>query len=238
MVGPDDPVIARMQALIRRWETAANPQAIFLSCYRMMTSNMLAAIDRREFQDPAWVDVLLRHFADYYFVALEAYEQEPPEAPPVWQLAHDTTQDSKTLPIQNLLLGVNAHINYDLVLTLVDLLRSEWADLSAEQRAARYNDYCHVNAIIAGTIDEVQDQVLEPAMPAMELIDKLLGPFDELMISRLINQWRETVWQHACRLLEATADHERDQLLQQVEEEALELGRLISWENSRRSGLK
>ncbi len=223
----EDPVVARMQALIHRWETAANPQAVFLSCYRMMTSNMLAAIEQGEFQDSVWVDVLLRHFADYYFVGLEAYEQDPHKAPPVWQLAHETTNNPHALPLQNLLLGVNAHINYDLVLTLVDLLKPEWDDLSAEQRTARYSDYCHVNAIIAETIDEVQDQVLEPAMPAMDLVDRLLGPLDELLISRLINQWRETVWQHACRLLEASAEDERAVLLGQVEEHALDLGKLI-----------
>lgn len=234
----EKPVVTRMQGLIHNWEAAANPQAVFLSCYRLMTSNMLAAIERQEFQDSAWVDELLHHFAEYYFMALEAYEQDPPEAPLVWQLAHDTTQDPKTLPIQNLMLGVNAHINYDLVLTLVDLLGPEWDDLSDELRAARYKDYCHVNAIIAGTIDQVQDQVLEPAMPAMDLVDRLLGPFDEMLISRLINQWRETVWQYACRLLEASTEHERVFLLQQVEQEALEIGRLICRENSRRSGLK
>jgi hypothetical protein len=66
-----------------------------------------------------------------------------------------------------LLLGVNAHINYDLVLTLVDLLEPEWKQLSAEQCQQRHSDYCHVNEIISLTIDIVQDDVLERSIPTI-----------------------------------------------------------------------
>src|SRR4030065_45099 len=104
-----------MQTRIRQWEEASDQRAIFLTCYLMMTRNMLSAISQHEFNDAAWVDQLLHRFAEYYFVALEAYEQDPAAAPSVWRLAHNTTQDPSALALQNLLLGVNAHINYDLV---------------------------------------------------------------------------------------------------------------------------
>lgn len=233
MTSLDSPAIARMQALIRRWEETSDQRAIFLSCYMMMTRNMLSAIDQHEFKDPVWVDRLLHRFADYYFVALELYERNASAAPSVWQLAHNTTRNPKALPLQNLLLGVNAHINYDLVLTLADLLRPEWVSLSDRQRADRYADHCHVNDVIGRTIDAVQDQVLEPAMPVMDLLDKLLGPIDEILISRLIAQWREAVWQHATRLLEALELDEQTQLIRQVEEEALQLGKIISLTDAR-----
>ena len=220
-------IVDRMQSLISQWETASNPQAVFLRCYQMMTSNMLAAIDQGEFQDPVWVSQLLHHFAHYYFVALEAYEQDPVAPPLVWQVAHDKTRDLQALPLQNLLLGINAHINYDLVFTLVDLLEAEWSNLSAEQRTVRYADYCHVNEVLSRTVDSVQDQVLEPAMPGMSLLDLLMGPLDELLVSRLITAWRETVWQSACRLLDTLADDERASLQWQVEEDAFQVARLV-----------
>jgi hypothetical protein len=61
------------------------------------------------------------------------------------------------------------------------------------------------------------------------IVDKLLGPLDELLVSGLIRQWRETVWQNATNLLEAKHDQERMALLQDVEEEALKLGRRIGF---------
>jgi hypothetical protein len=227
-VTTEAPVMARMQSLINQWEEEQNKQATFLSCYQMMTNNVLAAIEQGEFKDNAWVRELLRRFADYYFVALEAYERDPSAAPRVWQLTHSTAHDPRSLAIENLLLGVNAHINYDLVLALVELLRPEWHQLSDEGRARRYADHGYINEVLARTVDIVQDQVLEPAMPVMALVDTLLGPLDELLISRLIAQWRETVWQYATRLLEADSPKEQAAVIQEVEEETLKLGRLFS----------
>lgn len=227
----DTPIVSRMQSLILQWERDQNPQAFFLRCYQMMTRNMLAAIDNREFQDPAWVHRLLHLFAQYYFGALDAYWQQPSDAPLVWELAHNTALTSQASPLQNLMLGINAHINYDLVLTMVDLLKPEWQALSTAQRASRYADYSLVNEIIARTIDAVQDDVLEPAMPLMRIVDKLMGPCDEYLVSGVLTRWRETVWQNTCQVLDASTEDEQRSLLQQVEKDALRLGRVICFED-------
>jgi hypothetical protein len=160
-------------------------------------------------------------------VALDAYERDRVSAPPVWQLAHDAALEGRDVALQQLLLGVNAHINYDLVLAVADMLGPEWNRLSDTERNVRYVDYCHVNEIIGQTIDAVQDQVLEPAMPSMALVDRLLGNLDERLISRIITGWREAVWENAVRLLEAQDPDARALLLQRVEEDALHLGALI-----------
>ena len=129
--------------------------------------------------------------------------------------------------LQRLLLGVSAHINYDLVLTLVDILDAEWAKLDADGHAARYADYCHVNAIIGQTIDAVQDQVLDPAMPVMELIDVLMGPVDELLVSHVITHWRETVWQSAVALLNTADADARTRIVHGVENHTLTIARRL-----------
>jgi hypothetical protein len=217
-----------MQELIAQWEALADRRATFLTCYMMMTRNMLAAVDRRDFEDPAWVDGLLHRFAGYYFVALESYEQDPAAAPRVWQLAHGATRAPKAFALREMLLGVSAHINYDLVLTLVDVLGPEWDALSESQRSARYADHCRVNEVIGRTIDDIQDQVLERDSRLMSVIDDLLGPVDEALTSRLITRWRETVWRNAVLLLEAREPGDRDRLIREIEQEALRLGKLIA----------
>ena len=145
----------------------------------------------------------------------------------MWQLAHNAAGDPQVSALQKLLLGVNAHINYDLVLTLVDLLHSEWRSQSEAHRISRYRDHCHINDIIGLTIDAVQEQILEPAKPIMKIVDNLLGPVDEIMISRLITHWRETVWLNAAGLLELSDKEEKNKRVKQIEEEALEIGKLI-----------
>jgi hypothetical protein len=195
-------VTRRMTALIRQWEAAADRRAIFLSCYSMMTRNMLGAIHAGDFHDPAWVHNLLARFADYYFGALECAERGCQPAPAPWQVAFDAARDPDVHVVQHLLLGINAHINYDLVLCLDDVLREEWPRLSEQARLARYQDHCHVNDIIAATLDAVQDQVVERYAPWMDAVDRVLGRADEWLVTRLITHWRDEVWQKAVRRVE------------------------------------
>ncbi len=206
------PVIERMESLAQTWDERADRRGFFLRCYALMTGNTLRAIHQGQFHDPAWVERLLHLFADYYFLALDAYEQGDAETPPVWRLAHDAAVERRTQVLQDLLLGINAHINYDLVLTLVDMLEPEWATLSPEQRRQRYEDHCHVNTIIAATIDCVQDQVVTPDNWWLGMVDRVLGPLDEHAAARLIRHWREDVWQQAMRMLAATDPEERADL--------------------------
>jgi len=227
----DPRVISQMQSLIQQWEQTSDDKVLFLRCYLMMTNNVLTAINQQEFNDPAWVNKVLDHFADYYFVALQEYERDPASAPMVWQLAHNAARDPKITPLQKMLVGINAHVSYDLVLNLVDLLRPEWNNLSEEQRTSRYADHCRINEVIGRTVDTVQDQVLEPAMPIMDIIDKLLGPIDELLLSRLIAHWRETVWHNVSRLLDLSGTQEQAQLILQIEQAALKTNEIICLRN-------
>ncbi len=215
------PLIAQMQTVTHRWEEAADQRSIFLTCYTMMTANMLAAVESHEFDDPVWVDHLINHFAGYYFDALAAYDEDPARSPRVWQLAHNTSRESQVWAVQKLLLGVNAHINYDLVLTLDEMLGPEWGSLTDAQRASRSRDYLRVNNVIGRTIDAVQDEVLAESMPIMRTIDRLMGPGDEIILSRLLIRWRGRVWAYAVELVEAADLAAREAVIRRMEEEAM-----------------
>ena len=217
-------VLTRMSTLVNQWEAARDRRAIFLSCYRLMTRNMLDAIEAGRFQDGVWVSRLLERFADYYFAALDRFDQEEASAPPVWKLAFDATRDENVMTLQHLLLGVNAHINHDLVFSLYDLLEAEWAVASPEQREQRHADHEMVNRIIGETTDAVQDQVVEQFSPWVEIVDKMLGPVDEWLTSQLLSPWREEVWDNAVHYLEAATSEEREALRQHVEQHAMRLG--------------
>jgi Family of unknown function (DUF5995) len=221
------PILVRMQLQVQQWEDARDNRALFLRCYSLMTGNMLSALTRSEFDDHDWVNTLLHHFAGYYFTALDAYERDPVSAPAVWQQAFGAARDSAINPLQKVLLGINAHINYDLVLALADVLEPDWTAQPEPQRAIRYADHCRVNAVIGSTIDAVQSQILADSMQGMALLDRLLGPIDELIISRLIVHWRETVWKNATQLLSSVDGHERAQLIARVEAHALAIGERI-----------
>jgi len=210
-----------MDGMIEHWAQSADRRSIFLNCYKLMTLSMLRAIEAGEFRDPQWVAALLERFADYYFIATQAYEEDNPGTPLIWRIAHDAARNPGTMVLQNVLLGINAHINYDLVLTLVDVLEPEKSQLDSLRRELRYKDHVYVNRVIALTVNRVQDEVLEPQAPYLDLVDKLLGPLDEWTISRLIAGWRDNVWEHALQVVDADSPARRQAVIQQVETSAL-----------------
>ena len=132
----DDALLARMDALITGWQATGDRRVIFLGCYRRMTANMRRAVVAGRFNDGAWVTRLIDHFAGYYFRALDAYDRGS-DLSQCWQRAFDETRQPGTTVIQQLLMGVSAHISCDLVLVLDDLLRPVWAQLSAAERELR-----------------------------------------------------------------------------------------------------
>lgn len=222
-----DTVLIKMGQYVEKWKTCNDSRHVFLSCYHMMSSNMSSALQNNEFHDTVWVNELLNRFADYYFESLLCYDCGE-RTPEVWLNAHRACQDNKVSKLQLLVLGVNAHINYDLVLALYDMLAPEWEDLSDAKRQERYEDHNHVNQVIAGTIDRVQDEILEPLSPSLEWIDTLFGRMDEFLISRLIASWREDVWENTQVLLQLELPDEREKFRQKIEREVLNISDTIT----------
>jgi hypothetical protein len=227
MGGSQAQVARRMEELLTEWEATDDRRRIFLDCYARMTHNMLAGIEGGRFEDAAWVDGLLTHFAEYYFEALTAVSESREDAPLVWVHTHRAAQNPNTTALQNLLLGVNAHINFDLVFALVDVLGPEWAEIPEEERRIRYHDHCLVNKVITETVDEVQDQVLERFSPGMDIVDKLGGRVDEWAASWLIARWREEVWERAIEMLGCPSPLDRKEIRFNVESAAMERTHLL-----------
>jgi len=226
MSEPND-ALQRMHAQLELWKQCSDRRAVFLECYSMMTANMLRAIEAGEFHDALWVRHLLEHFAAYYFNALQAYETDQPQTPHIWRQTFDCARQADSQALQNLLLGVNAHINYDLVLAVSDLLEPEWGGLDEQTRCLRYEDHCHVNEIIARTVDAVQDSVLEPGSLPLQLVDIVFGRVDEWLISRLIQGWREQVWELAVQRIGAADADSREAQRLEVESGCMRLSQRI-----------
>ena len=220
----------RMMHLADEFDMHHDKRAIFVRCYGMMTANMQAALAAGEFHDPAWVGPWLDHFADYYFRALDAYNQRPATAPRIWRLTHELAKMPATSPIEDLLLGINAHINGDLPLVLRDVLAPDWATLTPEQREWRHRDHIHVNDVIGRTTNAVRREVLERYSHLMCVIDHVCFPAIELgewELGRIIAGWRDAVWQHAVRLVEEADALDQEFLRYDIEGGAIHRVRIL-----------
>jgi hypothetical protein len=218
--------VDRMAAQLAVWEDTSDGRAIFLDCYLRMTHAVLERIDEHGFDDPVWVAVLLDRFADYYFDSLDGGPHGRP-IPEPWLLAHAAAVGEDAHPLQLLIAGVNAHINYDLVATVVDVLDDEWCQLGDGGRATRRHDYDVINDVIAATADLVQERVLVTRVPWMGLADRALGRWDERGAIKLLTTWRTQVWRHSVGLLDEPDRARRDERLTALERQCARRARWL-----------
>jgi hypothetical protein len=221
------PVLQTMASFIESWKQYADRRAIFLTCYSMMTDNMIQALEAGEFEDQVWVEALVHRFADYYFEALHAYDTGVVAPASVWNYTFEAARTSELHVIQDLLLGVNAHICYDLVFVLVEQL-PDWSTLTEAEQAIRYRDHCHVNEIIFRTTHQVQEEVVKPYDPMLGTVDVWMGAVDEWILHQLIVKWRDEVWQFATRLLCCATKQEIEAVQEMVEQRTLQRAAAIA----------
>jgi hypothetical protein len=94
----------------------------FIATYLRTTEAVGRAVDEAFFEDPAWVVRWDAVFADLFLVAHDSdLRGETPPRP--WRLAFAAPPELR--PLQHLLLGINAHINYDLPQALLAVITDE-----------------------------------------------------------------------------------------------------------------
>jgi hypothetical protein len=217
----------RLAVLASEWTAASDLRGVFADCYRLMTQRLSEAVAAGDFHDGVWVARLRDRFADYYFDALDAHTAHDGTAcPEAWQVALDACSRTTCRPMEALLLGINAHINHDLALALVDVL-DDWPELGPRQRAERQEDHERVNDIIRATTDEVQRDVVRSWSPATRHVDLLLGRVDEWAFGEVVERWRTQVWVDAMSLL-AVAPEIRPQAATALSVRARRLAGLIA----------
>lgn len=211
-----------MDALLSRLEARRDFNAVFVRSYRTVTSKMESGIHNGVFEDNRWMEALDVQFAQEYFDALEAYESGTGTVPTSWKLAFELAHQKKTTVLQDLLLGMNAHILHDLPIALhktgVDPSRLE----------LRKRDHEKVNEVLAGAIDEVQDEVTGHYSWALGFVDRLLGDKDELLTDAGIHAARKNAWSSARMLAGTRDDAARRDVLRNIDNEAAVEARWIA----------
>lgn len=143
--------IADTAAELRAIALAADDASgYFPALYSRVTSRIAEAISDKSFEDGARMERLAVTFADYYLRAVAV--ASPADRPRCWQATWDVAGDGRLLIVQHLLLGINAHVNHDLALAVVDIAR-DTGDLPGVRP-----DFLAVNDVLATTyVDVLRD---------------------------------------------------------------------------------
>ncbi len=221
-----DRLLQRMERQLARFDRHLDHRAAFLRVYAHMTRRMLQRMHTAFFVDPAWIERVALRFADYYFDALDDYEAGR-KAPPAWQLAFDCAAQRRCFLLQDIALGINAHINNDLAQVLADILRDE-GDWDAPSRMERRRfDHDQINRILHEIIPAVEDEAARHYGRMVAMLGRVMGTLNETLTGFGLKQFRDNTWRCARFLLAARSDEERRRVREWVEQDALFVGRLV-----------
>lgn len=196
-------------------------RGVFTSAYLSMTLEIASRVGEQQYNDPEWVRRYAVAFANLYRVAFLAFVKGDLDAvPEPWRISFETSMEGSNLLLQDVLLGVNAHINHDLALALVEVSIDPG-------REARREDHFAVNEAIRHATDAVQERIGELYAPGFGILDRLLGSFDERTANFSIEKARLNAWTSAISLANAADDAERAAVKQSISDSASVFARLI-----------
>jgi hypothetical protein len=113
----------------------------FPAMYARVTGQIASSIDNGTFDDGERMDNFATEFASRYTAAFRMTIPRPG----CWQASWDVAGDEGLLIVQHLLLGINAHVNFDLPQAVVAIAR-DTGDLESVR-----TDFDAVNEVLAAT---------------------------------------------------------------------------------------
>ncbi len=200
-----DQAVARMVALEATFPVG-DGVGYFNRLYLGVTRAVVERLRRGEFEQPPFLEHLAVLFSNAYFRALDDFEREPAAASRAWAPLIEARARKRVAPIQFVLAGMNAHINYDLPIGVVETCES--LGVPPRDNSAEHRDYLHLNAILGETQDEVKKWL---ATGLIGFLDRALGDLDDVVASFSVARARDAAWVHAQTLWQVRDQRELTQ---------------------------
>jgi Family of unknown function (DUF5995) len=193
-----DSVVARMTALLDELAGAGDARAAFHATYLRTTQAVAAALRAGAFLDGGWVERWDVAFAGLYLDALEADRRGEP-VPRPWSVAFAAASGERSLPaLRHVLLGMNAHINYDLPQALLAVISDAEFDDPA-LLARREADHRKIDEVLSARV-RAEDDELRALAAARSWRDDALQPLNRAATRRFLRESRAKVWANAAAL--------------------------------------
>ena len=198
-----DEVVERMTILAEELRRDSEARLPFHNTYLRTTEAVAQALRDGFFADPEWVDRWDVAFARLYLDALDADRRGDP-VPEPWAVAFHAAATQPDLPaVRHVLLGMNAHINYDLPQALLAVISdAEFRD--PQVRARREADHRRIDEVLSIRVG-AEDAELQQAAPAATWHDRVMQPLNRMATRRFLRESRKKVWANAVELSKARA---------------------------------
>jgi hypothetical protein len=186
-------------------------RAVFATTYLELTKELERTVkaDPHFFRYPRYLYREDALFADVYFNTLHAWERGQP-VPEAWRIALEAAHSGDLNAAQDMLLGINAHVQNDMPFVLAAL------GLRTRTGASRKVDHDAMNEVLNRAYEPVVDAVASRYDPLVRTTNSPLTPLDDAAGLEMVRGWREGVWRNAERLLKANSSSERQAVADQI----------------------
>ena len=202
-----DQVIQKMDNFITQFSEQDDPRERFLVMYRTFKKQLRRNLQEGRFLDSEWSEAICCRMGEMYFEAYDQYESETDVCPQAWKLCFDASINHETNLLQDALLGMNAHINYDLTICTYDIM-DRFHDLGQgtdnpvdrtlnQLLRKRYFDYLLINQIAWESIPKIQDVLTERFSKLLGVLNVLSFRFSRPIVQKIIMDHRDRAWTHA-----------------------------------------
>jgi hypothetical protein len=196
----------------RQKQFGCDHRGVFATTYLELTGQLRDTLRTRPdlFSDKRYLYREDALFADVYMNTLRSYAKGMP-VPPAWQIALDAAKSPDLNAAQDMLLGINAHVQNDMPFVVAAL------GVTKPNGASRKADHDAVNEVLSAAYDRVVTAVRDRFDPFMQYTNGDWDPADDIAGLEMVREWREQVWRNAESLIEAKTPADRQKVADQIQ---------------------
>ena len=183
-----DDVLRILDGIITACKAQSDPLGYFPALYRQVTLKVKQGIAEGFFANGPRMERFDALFANRYFAAYEAFRAggQPSQS---WQGAFEATRSGRLIILQDLLVGINAHINLDLGVVAGETF-------PGAQLQGFHGDFDRINDILSGLLPAVEATVGEFS-PLLDVLEKIGGRDAVEVLDFSLDAARDGAWLHA-----------------------------------------
>tara|TARA_Y100000385_G_C12925687_1_gene564539 strand:- start:172 stop:963 length:792 start_codon:yes stop_codon:yes gene_type:complete len=206
-----DHCVLKMQDIIH-WSVKNDSHlGYFAILYQTVTKKVKNEIEQGRFENNDLMTAMVSNFANRYLIAINEYFENDNSVSKSWDKSFNLKNPQDYCVLQHLMLGMNAHIIFDLAI-------SSAAVAPNEKIFDFKKDFLIINDILIGMIDEMQEMISK-VFWIMKPLDFMLGRLDEKIAAHIIFLARNKAWDLA-RLIALSDEEHKGAILEEMEMEA------------------
>jgi hypothetical protein len=213
-----DDVLRILDGMIAECRAESDPLGYFPALYRQVTRRVKQGVEEGFFDDGPRMNRFDALFANRYLMAYQAFQagRQPTKS---WQVAFGATRSGELIILQDLLVGINAHVNLDLGVAAGEAFHG------AALESFR-SDFDKINVILGSLIGPVE-QTISRFSPLIGILDRIGGRDEVEVLDFSLDAARDDAWLHAT-ILSLEPPGVQPFTIQSIDRKTAFLGRLVA----------